>query len=166
MSLEILTRLHPDIKVRPSEEFSFSREIPTDFFDPDKLDTIGLAFTNLYSYLDMPYVFDLFPNHVERRVFKSGLEPDMLEAYENNALRKGRVNTIDLSLQLLSRLYLDRNDFDFFMRVDEAKSYTRTQFGDNYDTLTPDVKIDLAFGLKERVVSLLHYLEVKKDTSF
>ncbi len=165
MSLETLTRLHPDVKVRPSEEFSFSRDFPAGFFDLNKLDSVRYGFSEIYAYLGLPYVFDLFPNHAERRVFRDGLEPHILEAYENNALRRGRVNTLDLSLQVLSRLYIDKEDSDFFAKVSEIRNYAKTKFGTDYDTLTPDVKIDRAFGLKEKVASLLYYLEVKKDTS-
>lgn len=165
MSLEILTSLHPDVKVRRSEEFIFSREIPSDFFDSDKLDSVREGFSELYDYLGLPYVLDLFPTHVERRVFKGTLEPDLLEIYEHNALRRGRVNTLDLSLQVLYRLYLDKDDSTFFAKVSEIRNYARREFGPDYDALGPEVKLGRAFGLKEKVVSLLHYLEVKKDTA-
>ena len=165
MSLELLTRLYPDVKVRPSEEFSFSRDFPADFFDLNKLDSVRYGFSELYAYLDLPYVIDFFPNHEERREFRNALGSDVRKAYENNALRKGRVNILDLSLQVLSRLYFDKTDSDFFVKISEIRDYARTKFGADYDALTPSVKIDRAFGLKEKVVSFLNYLEVKKDTS-
>ena len=164
MSLETLTRLHPDIKVKHSEEFSFSKNAPVEFFDSDKKHIAETAFSNLYQYLALPYVIDSFEDHDKRRDFKKGLEPAILEAYGTNALRKGKVGAVDFSLQILSRLYTDKRDSEFPAKIEHVRNYLRNSFGPDYDSLYPSSKIDMAFGLKERVVSLLYHLEVKKDT--
>ncbi len=165
MSLENLTNLHPDIKVKHSEEFSFSKNPPVEFFDSDKKHIAETAFSNLYAYLTLPYVIDSFENHGKRREFKNGLEPKMLEAYGENALRTGKVNVVNFSLQFLHRLYADKKDAEFFDKIEKIKEYIRVNFDQDYDGLSSSVKIDRTFDLKNKVVSLLYYLEVKKDTS-
>ena len=165
MSLEALMTLNPDIKVRPSEEFAFSRDAPVEFFDSDNLNAVNFAFSNLYDYLGLPYVIDVFGNHEERRAFKGGLSGSTLEIYENNALRTGRVNNVDLSLQILSRVYIDKSDSNFFDKITEIRNYATSNFRTDYDPLKPIDKVYRALKLKEKIVSLLHYLEIKKDTS-
>ncbi len=165
MSFETLTRLHPDIKVKPNEEFSFSKNAPVEFFDSDRKHIAETAFSNLYHYLALPYVIDSFENHGKRRDFKKGLEPAILEAYSANALRTGKINAVDFSLQILTKLYNDKEDSEFLGRIENVKTYLRNNFGQDYDALTPNVKIDRAYGLKEKVVFLLYHLETKNDTS-
>ncbi len=165
MSLEALMTLNPDINVRPSEQFAFSRDAPVEFFDSDNINAVNLAFSNLYDYLGLPYVIDVFGNHEERRAFKGGLSGNTLEIYENNALRTGRVNNVDLSLQILSRVYIDKSDSNFFDKITEIRNYATSNFRMDYDPLKPIDKVDRALKFKEKIVSFLHYLEVKKDTS-
>ena len=165
MSLETLTILHPEIRVKHSEEFSFSDADYSEFFDADKISSVERSFSNIKRYLGLPYVVDAFENHEVRRAFRKGLDPEILEVYGNNALKVGRVNTVELSLQILSRLYVDKSDSGFFDKVQEIRTYIDKFIRVDYDSLTPDLKIGRAFRLKERVASLLNYLEVKKDTS-
>ncbi len=164
MSFETLTRLHPDIKVKHSEEFNVSKNAPVEFFDSDRKHIAETAFSNLYNYLALPYVIDSFEDHNKRRDFKKGLEPAILEAYGANALRKGKVNAVDFSLQILSKLYNHKEDSEFLGRVENVKTYLRNSFGQDYDSLHPSSKIDRAFGLKEKIVCLLYHFEVKRDT--
>ena len=164
MSLETLMRLHPDIKVKHSEEFNFSKNPPVDFFESDRKHIAETAFSNLYNYLALPYVIDSFEDHSQRRIFKNGLEPVMLESYSMNALRTGKVNAVDFSLQILSKLYNHKEVSEFLERIENIKDYIRANFDKEYDSLHPNSKIDKAFNLKERIVALLYYLEVKKDT--
>ena len=89
----------------------------------------------------------------------------MLEAYGENALRTGKVNVVNFSLQFLHRLYADKKDAEFFDKIEKIKEYIRVNFDQDYDGLSSSVKIDRTFDLKNKVVSLLYYLEVKKDTS-
>lgn len=165
MSLETLTILHPEIRVKHSEEFSFSDADYSEFFDADKSSSVETSFSNIKRYLGLPYIIDSFLDHNQRRAFREILDSQILETYGNNALRVGRVNTVELSLQILSRLYVDKSDSGFFDKVQEIRNYIANNFRLDYDSLTSDLKIGRAFRLKERVASLLNYLEVKKDTS-
>jgi adenine-specific DNA methylase len=159
MTLESLLEMPEIISIRNDKEF-FYPAYTSALFNWEEISR--QAFANLTSYLDSPYIIDIFESHNDRRSFRNRLFNSQRVIYEKNALKLGTVNIVSLAVQVLIRTYKDEEDIRFKELAKRVIDLTRNCFKDEtYDSLKIDEKIENAYRLKEKIIKLLNYLDVK-----